>query len=141
SRESRRMAARLLSVASVPLLSDDEAKILSLLARQAADIGSGLGILASQEDDIVPLRNFFFRKWVLECHLALHETPRSFGELSRALGSPGGESLAAKLEPLVTAGLLNRLVLSQRPLRVRYDLTPAGRDAAVGVFVLATAHA
>jgi DNA-binding HxlR family transcriptional regulator len=66
-------------------------------------------------------------KWAL---LAVREVflgDRRFDEIVRRTGSPR-DTMAARLRALVAAGILERRIYSEHPVRYEYHLTPAGRD-------------
>lgn len=74
------------------------------------------------------------RKWhpVVLAVLA-HRGATGFNELLEAMPDVSGKVLTDALEALQDAGLVERTVVSESPLRVEYELTAAGRDIE-GVF-------
>jgi len=71
----------------------------------------------------------FVKKWSVEIMylLYMNESMR-FSELSRELGGPSSRILSDRLNELEVMGLVNRRVLPEKPVRVDYMLTEAGRQ-------------
>lgn len=69
------------------------------------------------------------RKWhpVVVLVLTDHGS-MGFNDLLEAIPDVSGKVLSETLEALCDAGVLERRVVSESPLRVEYDLTAAGRD-------------
>ncbi|GAB3040294.1 winged helix-turn-helix transcriptional regulator [Natronobiforma cellulositropha] len=57
-----------------------------------------------------------------------HEGPLGFNDLLESIPDISGKVLSGTLEALGEAGLIERTVVSESPLRVRYELTEAGWD-------------
>lgn len=76
-------------------------------------------------------------KWSLQVLDALCERPRRFNELRRAVPATQ-KSLTATLRRLERNGMVERLVVSTRPVAVEYRISPLGRtlqdlvDALIG---------
>jgi DNA-binding HxlR family transcriptional regulator len=67
-------------------------------------------------------------KWEPRVMLRLREDgPLGFNELLDAIPDVSGKVLSEALESLETAGVIERHVVNDAPLRVRYERTPAGR--------------
>ena len=67
------------------------------------------------------------RRWTLSILYASIEGAERFNEFRDALVRVPPATLAARLNELVTAGLLERRVLDTRPPAVEYRLTPSGQ--------------
>jgi DNA-binding HxlR family transcriptional regulator len=133
------MVAVVPSVARVPILSDEEATLLESLSRLGFSLTASFeGALAPMEE-ILAAKDFVYRRWVLDALLALVDAPLGFNDIARELGVKG-EALSTKLAALEAAGLVRRDVVAPRPLRVRYELEPAGRETALAAFALTTGH-
>ncbi len=65
-------------------------------------------------------------KWSLQVLDALCERPRRFNELRRAVPATQ-KSLTATLRRLERNGMVERLVVSTRPVAVEYRISPLGR--------------
>lgn len=59
---------------------------------------------------------------------ASYEGASRFNEFRQAVGSIPPATLAQRLAELEQAGVLRRSVIDERPPRVEYRLTPAGRS-------------
>ena len=57
-----------------------------------------------------------------------HGEKSGFNDLLSAIPDISGKVLSDTLEALQDAGLVDRTVISQSPLRVQYELTPAGNE-------------
>jgi DNA-binding HxlR family transcriptional regulator len=66
------------------------------------------------------------RRWTLSLLYAAIEGAQRFNEFREALGRVPPATLAARLNELVDAGLLERRVLDTRPPAVEYRLTAHG---------------
>ncbi len=66
-------------------------------------------------------------KWSLEVLDQLCVQPRRFNELRRAIPVVTQKSLTTALRRLERNGMVERLVVSTRPLAVEYRITPLGR--------------
>lgn len=56
--------------------------------------------------------------------------PRRFKELQEQMPQVSARVLSKRLEELEDAGILQRKVYPERPVRVEYELTPKGEDLA-----------
>lgn len=69
------------------------------------------------------------KKWHPVAVVVLHHHgPMGFNDLLESIPDVSGKVLSGTLEALQDAGLVERRVVSESPLRVEYDLTGAGRD-------------
>ena len=69
------------------------------------------------------------KKWhPVIIHRLLAEEPCGFSELQRHVDGISSKVLSDTLNDLEGKGLVTREVVSERPFRVQYDLTPLGRD-------------
>ncbi|WP_052129311.1 winged helix-turn-helix transcriptional regulator [Clavibacter michiganensis] len=66
-------------------------------------------------------------KWSLAVMDLLCERPRRFSELRRAIPAVTQKSLTATLRRLERNGVVERMVLSTRPVAVEYRITPLGK--------------
>ena len=78
------------------------------------------------------------RRWTLSLLYAAIEGAERFNEFREALGRVPPATLAARLNELVDAGLLERRVLDTRPPAVEYRLTAHGKRLAPVLRELAT---
>lgn len=67
------------------------------------------------------------RRWVLAIVYASHGGATRFNEFKRSLEGIPPRTLAQRLQELEDAGILERRVFDDRPPRVEYRLTDAGR--------------
>ncbi|WP_244961693.1 winged helix-turn-helix transcriptional regulator [Clavibacter zhangzhiyongii] len=67
-------------------------------------------------------------KWSLEVLDLLCERPRRFSQLRRAIPAVTQKSLTATLRRLERNGIVERVVLSTRPVAVEYRITPLGKS-------------
>ncbi len=67
------------------------------------------------------------RRWTISILYASSEGAQRFNEFVEALGRVPPATLAARLNELVEAGVLERCVLDTRPPSVEYRLTRVGR--------------
>jgi len=58
----------------------------------------------------------------------LHQGPKRYGELQRALRGISPKTLAERLQALEQQRLIDRTVFPDKPPRVEYSLTPRGRQ-------------
>jgi DNA-binding HxlR family transcriptional regulator len=66
-------------------------------------------------------------KWSLYVLGELCEYPRRFRDLRRALPDVSQKSLTATLRRLERNGVVERILLSSRPIAVEYRITPLGK--------------
>lgn len=66
-------------------------------------------------------------KWSLQILDELCERPARFSELRRAIPAVTQKSLTATLRRLERNGIVDRVVLSTRPVAVEYRITPLGK--------------
>lgn len=69
-----------------------------------------------------------FDKWSLLVLATLCEGPRRFHELQKGLPGVTAKSLTACLRRLQRNGLIDRILMSEQPVAVRYEITPLGRS-------------
>ncbi|MFI0821933.1 winged helix-turn-helix transcriptional regulator [Streptomyces sp. NPDC021098] len=69
-------------------------------------------------------------KWSALAIGALESGPARFGALKQRLNGVTPKVLTATLRRLEAAGLVDREVFAEVPLRVEYSLSPLGRSAA-----------
>ncbi|MFB6163469.1 MAG: winged helix-turn-helix transcriptional regulator [Halococcoides sp.] len=67
------------------------------------------------------------RKWHLRIVYHLLDEPRGFSDLKGALDGISAKMLSESLSTLEARGVVNRTVVSDRPVRVEYALTERGR--------------
>ncbi|MFI8090818.1 winged helix-turn-helix transcriptional regulator [Streptomyces sp. NPDC086080] len=82
-------------------------------------------------------------KWSLSVLNELCERPRRFNELRRAVPAVTQKSLTATLRRLERNGIVERVLVSSRPVAVEYRITPLGKTLRPPVEVLlewAAAH-
>ncbi|HWH93903.1 MAG TPA: helix-turn-helix domain-containing protein [Baekduia sp.] len=76
-------------------------------------------------------------RWSMLILAALLDDERRYGELKAAIGGIASNVLAQRLATLERAGLVVAEPYSQRPLRMRYALTPQARELAGALTMLA----
>ncbi|MDV7135271.1 winged helix-turn-helix transcriptional regulator [Williamsia muralis] len=82
-------------------------------------------------------------KWSLAVLNELCERPRRFNELRRLIPVVTQKSLTATLRKLERNGIVERVLLSSRPVAVEYRITPLGKTLRPPIDVIiqwATAH-
>ncbi|MBY4130730.1 helix-turn-helix transcriptional regulator [Rhodococcus fascians] len=82
-------------------------------------------------------------KWSLQVLNELCERPCRFNDLRRAIPEVTQKSLTATLRKLERNGVIERTILSTRPVAVEYRITPLGKTLRTPVDVLlawATTH-
>lgn len=82
-------------------------------------------------------------KWSLQVLNELCERPCRFNELRRAIPAVTQKSLTATLRRLERNGIIERVLLSSRPVAIEYRITPLGKTLRHPVDVLldwATMH-
>lgn len=75
-------------------------------------------------------------RWTLLVVDALLDGPRKFGELAELVPSIAPNILTKRLRQLEHDGLVVARAYSQRPVRMAYELTIAGRDLAAALALL-----
>lgn len=86
----------------------------------------------SQDDALSATLSVVSRKWTPEVVQALAaEGPLGFSDLESAIPDVSSKVLTQRLETLGAAGVVDRRVVSESPLRVEYTLTEAGRELEV----------
>lgn len=92
--------------------------------------GGWKGTVAHPEESLISMTDLFGRKWCpVVLFRLLRDGPMGFSELKRDIDGISGKMLAEGLETLETRyGLVERSVVSDRPFRVRYELTDRGES-------------
>nr|WP_245190002.1 helix-turn-helix domain-containing protein [Leucobacter exalbidus] len=67
-------------------------------------------------------------KWSLAVLSELCDSPKRFNELRRAITDVSQKSLTNTLRRLERNGVVDRHVLSSRPVAIRYEITPLGKS-------------
>lgn len=75
-------------------------------------------------------------KWSLSVLNELCERPCRFNELRRAIPSVSQKSLTATLRRLERNGIIERELLSSRPVAIEYRITPLGKTLRYPIDVL-----
>ena len=78
-------------------------------------------------EDVARAADLLGRRWVLAIVYASHGGVIRFNEFKRTLEGIPPRTLAQRLQELEEAGILERHVFDDRPPRVEYRLTDAGR--------------
>jgi DNA-binding HxlR family transcriptional regulator len=78
-------------------------------------------------EDVARAADLLGRRWVLAIVYASHGGAIRFNEFKRSLIGIPPRTLAQRLQELEEAGILERRVFDDRPPRVEYRLTAAGR--------------
>ena len=68
-------------------------------------------------------------KWKGSILWHLKDGPVRFNDLARMLGGASKKMISQRLSEMEETGLLERKVLSSRPVAVNYEITPFGRSA------------
>lgn len=68
-------------------------------------------------------------KWKASILWHLKDEPVRFNDLARQLGGASKKMVNQRLKEMEQAGLLERRVLSTRPIAVAYEITDFGRSA------------
>lgn len=90
----------------------------------AGDVGPG-----ATDHVALDVLDLLSGKWHPVVVLTLHRRePRGFNELLDAVPGVSGKVLSGTLEELGDAGVVDRTVVNESPLRVEYELTEAGRE-------------
>ena len=82
-------------------------------------------------------------KWSLQVLAELCEAPARFNDLRRAIPQVSQKSLTATLRRLERNGIVERVVLSSRPVAIEYRITTLGktfRAPVEAILAWATAH-
>jgi DNA-binding HxlR family transcriptional regulator len=74
--------------------------------------------------------DLIFSRWGILTLARLTEEPIRFGALYRSIGGISEKMLAQTLKVLEEEGLVHRQEFDEKPPRVEYNLTPAGRNIA-----------
>lgn len=92
--------------------------------------GGWKGTVAHPQESLISMTDLFGRKWCpVVLFRLLRDGPMGFSELKRDIDGISGKMLAEGLETLETRyGLVERSVVSDRPFRVRYELTDRGES-------------
>ncbi len=77
-------------------------------------------------------------RWTLLVIDALMAGPLKFGELSTSVGGIAPNVLTTRVRQLERDGIVVAIPYSERPLRVTYELTGAGRELASALSLLAS---
>lgn len=67
------------------------------------------------------------KRWTALIVQSLQEGPRRYSELSQAIGVVSERMLIQRLKELEKAGVVERRVIDEQPVRVEYRLTEKGR--------------
>ena len=78
-------------------------------------------------EEVARAADLLGRRWVLAIVYASHGGAIRFNEFKRSLEGIPPKTLAQRLHELEDAGVLERRVIDDRPPRVEYRLTDAGR--------------
>ena len=87
-------------------------------------------------EEVARAADLLGRRWVLAIVYASHGGAIRFNEFKRTLVGITPRALAQRLQELEDAGILERRVIDDRPPRVEYRLTDAGRRIAQRVAAL-----
>lgn len=80
-------------------------------------------------DRLTAVTDIFGRKWGLVIIYELIERgPMGFSGLQDQIDEISGKVLAQTLEDLMESGLVDRTIVSDRPIRVEYSVTERGRQ-------------
>lgn len=85
--------------------------------------------ISQREQQAIDAVSILSKKWVPVVLLTLHRHgPLGYNDLLELVPEISSKVLTDTLDVLQGEGLVNRTVLSESPLRVEYELTPAGED-------------
>ena len=68
------------------------------------------------------------KKWIIFLIKTLSEGHESFNDIRRSIWSPSAKILTMRLQDLQKAGIVERVVVTQEPLCIRYRLTHIGQE-------------
>ena len=122
-----------------PVMDPRVAQQLQACRQAAKDLGRGVGdLLAPYSDEAkarwlkraVEASQVVFQPWTMEILFALAVMGETrFGELQKRLGV-SSRTLSDKLQALRQAGLVEREVFDEQPVRIEYRLSRDGRAVA-----------
>lgn len=97
------------------------------IRRTGPGAGSSLPTSAAVDETLLAMQDVVGRKWhpPVVYHL-FREGPMGFSDLDDSVEGVSSKMLAESLDALESSGIVTRRVLSERPLRVEYDLTERG---------------
>jgi DNA-binding HxlR family transcriptional regulator len=85
---------------------------------------------------VVSILSTLSQRWSLGIIFLLYMRSLKFNELRDLLPGISSRTLTDKLRMLESSGILTRSVMSSAPIRVRYSLTPRGREIALSCLPL-----
>lgn len=90
---------------------------------------SGVETHETVESTLLEMKRLFGRKWhPVVIHRLLRADSMGFSELKSDIDGISGKMLAESLTKLEEAGLIEREIESERPIRVEYALTDCGES-------------
>jgi DNA-binding HxlR family transcriptional regulator len=90
--------------------------------------------LVDTNEVLLSAQAVFGRKWnPIILHRLLVEGPLRFNDLQRAVGDVSGKVLSESLDHLEELGVVDREIVSDRPVRVEYAATERGEALAPAV--------
>jgi DNA-binding HxlR family transcriptional regulator len=95
--------------------------------RKRNPTGPGMPVFTDVEGTLVSMQDIIGRKWhpIIVYHL-LTDGPLGFSTLKERADGISSKMLSDSLDELESAGLVDRTLLSDRPVRVEYELTESG---------------
>lgn len=70
------------------------------------------------------------KKWVIFVIKALDEGVDTFSAIREKVGSPSAKIISQRLDELMEGQLVERKIISEKPIQIRYLLTSKGRAVA-----------
>jgi DNA-binding HxlR family transcriptional regulator len=85
--------------------------------------------LGRTDEILVSIQELLGRKWhpIVLYHL-LWDGPQGFSGLKGSISDVSSKMLSESLSELEELGLVERTIINEKPVRVEYELTRAGRD-------------
>ncbi|WP_246985310.1 winged helix-turn-helix transcriptional regulator [Halorientalis marina] len=91
--------------------------------------GPSVPLFADIEDSLLSMQSVVGRKWhPVILYYLLADGPMGFSALKDSVDGISSKMLSEGLDDLESAGLVSRSLLSDRPVRVEYELTEKGRS-------------
>lgn len=76
------------------------------------------------------LIEFISRKWILHVLHAVHNGADTFSTIQKRANGVNSRMLSARLAEMQEYGLLDRKVVCEKPVKIRYSLTGKGEELA-----------
>lgn len=84
----------------------------------------------SQKCKVAELIEFISRKWILLILHAVHTGSDTFSSIQKNVAGINSRMLSERLTDMQEYGIVDRRVLSEKPVKIRYVLTKKGLELA-----------